>query len=182
MLNKRKILKNLPKTVILEIKNDYIIDSYGNKKNNKKYQNRYLSEVFSAKNYKNLQKLQSKKKKKIFLIWDKKEYEVFCKKNILYFYDITQFSNVEQKLKKSLKELISKQEKLQAVFDLAANGISILDKNGMFLYANKFFQNMMEYTMEELYKESCISLSSPEYSKPSETAVQKGDCSKICVK
>lgn len=75
-------------------------------------------------------------------------------------------SNIESKL-------LQKQEELQAVFDLAANGISILDQNGMFLYANKFFQNMMEYTMEELYKESCISLSSSEYAKPSETAVKK---------
>ncbi len=33
-----------------------------------------------------------------------------------------------------------KKEELQAVFDLAANGISILDRNGMFLYANNFFQ------------------------------------------
>ena len=43
----------------------------------------------------------------------------------------------------------------------------------MFLYANNFFQKMMGYTMEELYHESCISLSSPEYKIPSETAVEK---------
>lgn len=53
------------------------------------------------------------------------------------------------------------------------NGISILDTNGMFLYANEFFQNMMRYTMEELYNESCISLSSQEYVNSSRTAVQK---------
>lgn len=82
-------------------------------------------------------------------------------------------SNILKELQQSLNELTSKKEELQAVFDLAANGISILDRNGMFLYANKFFQNMMEYTMEELYSHSCISLSSPEYAEPSRTAVQK---------
>ncbi|RXK09864.1 PAS domain-containing sensor histidine kinase [Halarcobacter bivalviorum] len=76
-------------------------------------------------------------------------------------------------LKKSLSDLRSKKEELRAVFDLAGNGISILNEEGMFIYANKFFQTMMEYTMEELYKESCISLSSPEYAEPSRTAVQK---------
>jgi len=62
---------------------------------------------------------------------------------------------------------------LKAVFDLAANGISILDKNGNFLYANKFFQNMIGYTIEELYKESCVSLSAPEYSKAAKKALKK---------
>jgi PAS domain S-box-containing protein len=81
--------------------------------------------------------------------------------------------SVESQLKQSINDLMSKKEELQAVFDMAANGISILDHNGMFLYANKFFQDMMGYTMEELYSESCISLSSPEYSAASETAVQK---------
>lgn len=82
-------------------------------------------------------------------------------------------NSVESQLKQSVDDLMSKKEELQAVFDMAANGISILDHNGMFLYANKFFQDMMGYTMEELYTESCISLSSPEYAAASETAVQK---------
>jgi len=77
------------------------------------------------------------------------------------------------KYEQALNDLTSKKEELQAVFDLAANGISILDRDGMFLYANKFFQKMMEYTMDELKKESCISLSSPEYAEPSKTAVEK---------
>jgi len=81
--------------------------------------------------------------------------------------------SVESQLKQSVNDLMSKKEELQAVFDMAANGISILDHNGMFLYANRFFQEMMGYTMEELYTESCISLSAPEYSSASETAVQK---------
>lgn len=82
-------------------------------------------------------------------------------------------SSVESQLKQTVNDLMSKKEELQAVFDMAANGISILDHNGMFLYANKFFQDMMGYTMEELYTESCISLSSPEYATASEIAVQK---------
>lgn len=81
--------------------------------------------------------------------------------------------SVESQLKQSVNDLMSKKEELQAVFDMAANGISILDHNGMFLYANKFFQDMMGYTMEELYTESCISLSAPEYATASETAVEK---------
>ncbi len=82
-------------------------------------------------------------------------------------------NSVESQLQQSVNDLMSKKEELQAVFDMAANGISILDHNGMFLYANKFFQDMMGYTMEELYTESCISLSSPEYATASETAVAK---------
>jgi PAS domain S-box-containing protein len=84
------------------------------------------------------------------------------------------------KYKQTLNDLNSKKEELQAVFDLAANGISILDREGMFLYANKFFQKMMEYSMDELKKESCISLSSPEYAKPSQTAVEEAiECGSI---
>jgi PAS domain S-box-containing protein len=88
----------------------------------------------------------------------------------------------------NIEDLITKKEELQALFDLAANGISILDEKGMFLYANNFFQKMMGYTMAELYSESCISLSSDEYKKLSETAVQKAikegsvvNFKKVCV-
>ena len=49
------------------------------------------------------------------------------------------------KYEQALNDLTSKKEELQAVFDLAANGISILDRNGMFLYANKFFQKYIEH-------------------------------------
>ncbi|MDA3908782.1 MAG: ATP-binding protein [Sulfurimonas sp.] len=98
-------------------------------------------------------------------------------------------NSVESQLKQSVNDLMSKKEELQAVFDMAANGISILDHNGMFLYANKFFQDMMGYTMEELYTESCISLSAPEYATASETAVAKAikygsieNFRKVCVR
>ncbi len=173
MAKKSDILKNIPKTIILELKNNKILNCYGDKKKLDKLKNRQLEDVFKNNIYKKIQKLQNNKYKTVLIIWDDKEYEVSFKNNILYFHDITQYHNVELKLKQSLSDLTSKKEELQAVFDLAANGISILDRNGMFLYANKFFQNMMEYTMEELYRESCISLSAPEYAKPSQTAVQK---------
>ena len=173
MLKKSDILKNLPKTIVLEVKNNEIINGYGDKKDIESLKGKKLKKIFSSKSYLQLKKLKRKYKKTVFITWDNKEYEVSFSKKVFYFYDITQFSNVQLKLKQSLSDLTSKKEELQAVFDLAANGISILDKNGMFLYANKFFQNMMEYTMEELYKESCISLSAPEYAKPSESAVQK---------
>ena len=173
MVKKSKILQNLPKTVILEVKKNSIINCYGDKKGIQKLQGEKLNKVFLPKIYFQLQKLKNKQKSTVLISWDQKEYEVYLRENIFYFYDITQFSHIESRLKQSLSDLISKKEELQAVFDLAANGISILDRNGMFLYANKFFQNMMEYTMEELYSESCISLSAPGYAKPSETAVQK---------
>jgi len=173
MVKKSDILKNLPKTIVLEVKNNEIINAYGDKKDIESLKGKKLKKVFSSKNYLQLKKLKKKYKKTAFITWDNKEYEVSFIKKVLYFYDITQFSSVQLDLKQSLSDLTSKKEELQAVFDLAANGISILDRNGMFLYANKFFQNMMEYSMEELYKESCISLSAPEYAKPSETAVQK---------
>ncbi len=173
MIKNSNILKNIPKTIILELKNNTIIECYGDKKNLSDLKNKKLQDIFKKRTYDLLKKLLNKKYDTTVITWDNKEYEVQFKNKILYFHDITQYSNVELQLKQSLNDLSSKKEELQAVFDLAANGISILDRNGMFLYANKFFQNMMEYTMEELYKESCISLSAPEYAKPSQTAVQK---------
>lgn len=170
MKKKSDILKNIPKSIILQTDGKRVINIYGNRKSLK---NLNLKEIFDAKAYKKLKKLKKKQNKNTIINWDEKQYEVYFKSNVFYFYDITPYCEVESKLKQSLSELTSKKEELQAVFDLAANGISILDRNGMFLYANKFFQNMMEYTMEELYSHSCISLSAPEYAAPSQTAVQK---------
>lgn len=170
MKKKSDILKNIPKSIILQTDGKRVINIYGNRKSLK---NLKLKEIFDAKAYTKLKKLKKKQNKNTIINWDEKQYEVYFKSNVFYFYDITPYCEVESKLKQSLSELTSKKEELQAVFDLAANGISILDRDGMFLYANKFFQNMMEYTMEELYSHSCISLSAPEYAAPSQTAVQK---------
>lgn len=170
MRKESDILKNIPKSIILQIDGKFIVKVYGNKKD---LHNKKLKEVFSKKAHKELKKLKKKKSNRSIIEWDEKRYEVYFVADTFYLYDITLYSEVESRLKQSLGELTSKKEELQAVFDLAANGISILDRDGMFLYANKFFQNMMEYTMEELYSESCISLSSPEYAAPSQTAVQK---------
>ncbi|AXH08521.1 PAS sensor-containing two-component system histidine kinase [Malaciobacter halophilus] len=166
-----KILNNLPQTIILIVKDDKIINSYGevfDEINNTK-----LSEHFSKVTYNKLMLLKLKKIDSLIICWNKKDYEVSCHDEIYYFKDITKYRNMHLQLKKSLKDLRSKKEELRAVFDLAGNGISILNEKGTFLYANKFFQTMMEYTMEELYNESCISLSSPEYAQPSKTAVQR---------
>ncbi|WP_298694120.1 ATP-binding protein [uncultured Sulfuricurvum sp.] len=110
--------------------------------------------------------------------WKKNRFDVYAKVtndplyHFLYLVDVTRFIGVETKLQESQNDLLSKKEELQAVFDLAANGISILDHNGMFLYANRFFQKMMGYTMEELKYHSCISLSSSEYADASKLAVE----------
>ena len=93
--------------------------------------------------------------------------------DVYYCLDTSRCNSVESQLSESLNDLASKKEELQAVFDLAANGISILDRRGTFRYANRFFQRMMGYTMEELTRESCISLSSPEYAEASEQAVNR---------
>ncbi|ABB45155.1 PAS/PAC sensor signal transduction histidine kinase [Sulfurimonas denitrificans DSM 1251] len=173
MMKKLDILKNMPKSIVLKSDGKVVLGVYGGKKSLKKLKYQKLKDIFDAKAYKRVKKLKKKKSKSCNISWDGREYEVYFNSNIFYFYDITSYFEVESKLKQSLGELTSKKEELQAVFDLAANGISILDRNGMFLYANKFFQNMMEYTMEELYSHSCISLSSAEYAAPSKTAVEK---------
>ncbi|MDD3442778.1 MAG: ATP-binding protein [Sulfurimonas denitrificans] len=172
-MKKLDILKNMPKSIVLKSDGKVVLGVYGGKKSLKKLKYQKLKDIFDAKAYKRVKKLKKKKSKSCNISWDGREYEVYFNSNIFYFYDITSYFEVESKLKQSLGELTSKKEELQAVFDLAANGISILDRNGMFLYANKFFQNMMEYTMEELYSHSCISLSSAEYAAPSKTAVEK---------
>ncbi len=139
--------------------------------------NKHMSEVFPNKTYIKLKELLNLSDETITVEWLEHNYEVSYQtinnSGVFNFFDISSYMHVETKLQQSLNDLQSKKEELQAVFDLAANGISILDHDGMFLYANKFFQKMMGYTMEELYTESCISLSSPEYAQASETAVQK---------
>ena len=116
---------------------------------------------------------------KATLLWQGHVYEV-CRRrpagmpgDVYYCLDTSRCNSVESQLSESLNDLASKKEELQAVFDLAANGISILDRQGTFRYANRFFQRMMGYTMEELIRESCISLSSQEYAEASEQAVKR---------
>ena len=180
-----EILKNFPQALIFSLTKEHKIDAiYGQQsklieERFKLSKSKKLSTFFEKNVYENLIHLLHGKIDSLSITFLNHDYDVYCttsedkEKVLLYLIDITRFSNVESKLKKSVDDLVSKKEELQAVFDLAANGISILDHNGMFLYANKFFQNMMEYTMEELYDESCISLSAPEYADASETAVEK---------
>ena len=151
------ILNSIPKMIILEVDiNDTIKNYYGDTSNIKIDNNIKLNSLIDKKNYKKIQLLKDKSKQIVTVNCFNKEYEVTLK-NILndtyifYFYDITKYHDVEVQLKQSLSELTCKKEELQALFDLAGNGISILDKNGLFLYANKFFQDMIGYTMEELY-------------------------------
>ena len=173
------ILNSIPKMIILELDiNDTIRNHYGDTSNIKIDNNIKLNTLIDNENYKKIQLLKNKSKQIVILNCFKKEYEVTLKNifndtYIFYFYDITKYHDVEVQLKQSLSELTCKKEELQALFDLAGNGISILDKNGLFLYANKFFQDMIGYTMEELYSKSCISLSSEEYRESSEVAVEK---------
>jgi len=173
------ILNSIPKMIILELDiNDTIKNHYGDTSNIKIDNNIKLNSLIDKENNEKIQLLKNSSKQIVTVNCFNKEYEVTLK-NILndtyifYFYDITKYHDVEVQLKQSLSELTCKKEELQALFDLAGNGISILDKNGLFLYANKFFQDMIGYTMNELYSKSCISLSSEEYRESSEVAVEK---------
>ncbi len=174
-------LNEIPKTIILLIdEKQKVIESCGKQLSsfNIEVDNKNLTKLFSKINYSFLKSLLLKITDSVNLIWQDINFEVSIqeiegsKNKALYLFDITKYSKVEIEFNKSIHDLVSKKEEQQAFFDLAANGISILDKKGMFLYANNFFQEMMGYTMEELYKESCISLSSKEFKKPSETAVE----------
>jgi PAS domain S-box-containing protein len=174
-----KTLKQLPKTILLELdEQNNIIECTGKLSDTKSIINKNIKDIFNFDSYKKLTDLLNFKETTVTIQCHTKEYEVQLIQNsnqrdILYMYDVTKYSDIQMQLKRSLHDLTSKKEELQAVFDLAANGISILDKNGVFLYANKFFQDMIEYSMEELYSQSCISLSSKEYAKSSQTAVQQ---------
>ncbi len=184
-MNTHDMLRNFPQALIFSLDKNLSIDAiYGQQY--KLLEENYdlstvsgLSMLFDDGIYKQILSLLSGDMDSLSITFLNHDYDVYFntqedKKNtLLYMIDITRFSNIESQLKETVKDLGSNKEELQAVFDLAANGISILDHNGMFVYANKFFQNMMEYTMEELYSKSCISLSSPEYAHASETAVQK---------
>jgi len=173
VMNKElEILTDIPNMIILKLSDTSIVEIYGEKRL-KKLKGKHLKEVFTPEQYTLLRYLLHGEKEHIIVDLEGKSYEVSTQNTILYFYDITKYNSIESQLKQSLDDLISKKEELQAIFDLAANGISLLDRNGYFVYANKFFQQMMGYTMEELYSESCISLSSPEYAEPSQKAVEK---------
>lgn len=179
--SKLAYLSFIPKTIVFVFdSHGMIIESTGKQLVDfPSVNNKNLKDIFFDEDYIKLVKLIQNKKESIDISWNSHNYEVTFSKlpndnlSAIFLFDITKYSNVECKLKKSMHNLVSKKQELQAVFDLAANGISILDRNGMFLYANNFFQKMIGYTMEELYKESCISLSASEYKKPSETAVEK---------
>lgn len=175
-MNTTDMLTLFPNAIILSIDAKQTVEeSYGeqvkllhikfNSLNNKS-----LSDIFDKKIYTQIEALIDAKINSLTITLINHNYDVYYNKMpnseiaFLYFINITN---------NSVQELLSKKEELQAVFDMAANGISILNHNGMFLYANKFFQDMMGYTMEELYTESCISLSAPEYAAASETAVDK---------
>lgn len=173
---------SIPRTIILEIdENEVVIKSSGKQLSELKINinNRKLIDLFNQKTYKDLKTIVENKIDNLIIEWNGYKYEVSYEQIdnssnfIFYFFDVTKYTNIEFELKESMTDLVSKKEELQAVFDLAANGISILDKDGMFLYANNFFQMMMGYTMEELYEESCISLSSDEYKEPSKSAVER---------
>jgi PAS domain S-box-containing protein len=174
-------LKSIPKTIVLIFDiNENIVEASG--KELEKFpsiNSKQLKNVFSQNAYSSIKELVQNTKEDISITWNDCKFEVSLSKlekenlSALFLFDITKYSNIESALKQSMHSLNSKKQELQAVFDLAANGISILDRNGMFLYANNFFQKMMGYTMEELYKESCISLSAEKYKEPSQTAVAK---------
>lgn len=180
-----EILNNFPQSIVLSIDKNLIITNIYGQQSKILYENfdfsqeQTVSNLFEKNTYQQLLSLLNKNIDTLNIDFLNHTYDVYFsyqedgEGSLLYLIDVTRFSSVELQLKQSVHDLVSKKEELRAVFDLAANGISILDHNGMFLYANKFFQDMMEYSMEELYKESCISLSSPEYSFASETAVQK---------
>ena len=182
-MNTTDMLKNFPQALILSLNKDLSIEAIYGEQRRLLEENFNLSKItklsmlFEKAIYTQLLSLLNGDIDSLSITFLNHNYDIYFnlqeKNSLLYLIDITRFSSVESQLKKSVNELVSKKEELQAVFDLAANGISILDHNGMFLYANKFFQDMMEYSIEELYSESCISLSAPEYSKASETAVQK---------
>ena len=179
MILDANVLKKLPKTIILEIdKQNNIIDCSGQLIDKRSIKNNNIKDIFNFDSYNKLIALKEQQETTVTIQCHTKEYEVHFiqesdQNNIFYLYDITKYSDIQIQLKQSLNDLTSKKEELQAVFDLAANGISILDKDGMFLYANKFFQDMMGYTMEELHLESCISLSTNKYTQASKEAVKK---------
>ncbi len=178
-----EILHTLPNTTSLGINQNLdILATYGT------HSNHFKNYSFDEKTKDQIKDLQNKKLEKFILTLDKLKFEARYSKDFVYLYDVSEYSNIQQKLQKSLNDLLSKKEELQAVFDLAANGISILNKEGKFLYANNFFRKMIGYTMDELKEESCISLSTPEYVEPSRQAVQNAikngsieNFRKICV-
>lgn len=181
MINLTDIISSIPNTITLIVdKFDVLIEIFGEASILKKIEKKStLQDIFGEVNAFRIKALTDEISETIIINLFERDYEVYYSPQkemeyiVYYFLDYSYCSNITSRLDKSLYDLESKKEELQAVFDLAANGISILDRNGMFLYANHFFQKMMGYTMEELIHESCISLSSLEYAMASKNAVKR---------
>ena len=96
----------------------------------------------------------------IYFYREKKRLEINVKKRQQEFLEahlelaVKNEEIVKQKnqLSKILSELQKSEEKLLAIFDNTVVGISIVDKEGKFTFANKTFADMLGYTSEELYK------------------------------
>lgn len=181
----KSILLNFPQALIFSLSKEYSIEAvYGEQRtlfeeNFNLLNDIKLSSLFDKITYKKILSLLHRDIESLSITFLNHDYNAYLsresesKGKLLYLIDVTRYSSVESQLKESVNDLLSKKEELQAVFDLAANGISILNQQGMFVYANKFFQDMMGYTMKELLKESCISLSAPEYAQASQIAVKQ---------
>jgi len=79
-------------------------------------------------------------------------------------YDRATFLTI--KYRNQSKELRKSKKKFQAVFEKAANGIAIMDKNGKIMMANPKLQEMLGYTGEEL-----CTMTFGEFSHPDDTVI-----------
>lgn len=69
---------------------------------------------------------------------------------------------LEEELKEKRKIEIKQKEELETILSTTKDGISILDSNLRFLYANSAFIKMLGYSFEELQKLSTIDISAKE--------------------
>jgi PAS domain S-box-containing protein len=88
--------------------------------------------------------------------------------------------NLEKKVQQQVNETISYTQRFETIFDTVKDGIAILDSNSNFLLVNDAYSKITGLTKDELYKTSCIALTSTEYIEPSIEAMEKVNSQGFC--
>lgn len=80
--------------------------------------------------------------------------------------------DIEQKVQ-AQQQVLNQKNELEAIFNTALEGISILDLDTKYLYVNNKYLGLIGYTQEELQSKHCYELTSAEYLGKSQEIFQK---------
>jgi len=94
----------------------------------------------------------------------------------LTFFIITLFSRTLFNLDRLTllnQELHNKSDELESIFETALEGIAVLDLDTKYLYCNRHYLEILEYSLEELQGKHCYDLTLPKFQQKSKEVYQK---------